>query len=142
MTAEFSIWLLGNIVLPIIPIGCVIFALLVAGHRVTVPAVLGDGVLFFYAVTTAAILMMDLWKDSISSGPKAPSTGATWLFSLSILLMIFGSGAYFVTALARTGRLDKPGRKFDLGPLSHLSWQMSVVTTILSVWAHLWSGIS
>jgi hypothetical protein len=142
MTAEFGIWLVGNLVLPIIPIGCSIFAQLVAGKRATVAAVLGDGVLFFYAVTTAAILMMDLWKDRIGEVPKAPPGEATWLISLSLVVMIFGSGAYFVTALARTGRLDQADQPFNLSHLSHLSWQMALAITIVSVGAHVWSGIS
>jgi hypothetical protein len=47
MSPEFWIWVVGNLVLPAIPVACVYFAQRTAGDTPTVQSVLEDDVLFF-----------------------------------------------------------------------------------------------
>lgn len=95
--------------MPAIPVISVYFAQLIAGSKPTVESELEDGILFFYAVTAAAILIMDLWKDRIGDSSVVPIGFSTAYISVALVFLIFASGAYFITALAHTGRLDHDG---------------------------------
>ena len=141
MGPEFWIWAVGNLVMPAIPVACVLFAQLTAGKSPTVESVLEDGVLFFYAVATSAILIMDVLKDRLGEQPKIDAMSATAYISFGLVFLIFASGAYFVTALAHTGRLDGEGHPFNMRHLAHLSWQSATAMTILSLIARLRSGL-
>lgn len=141
MRSELLIWIVGNLVMPAIPVISVYFAQLIADARPTVESVLEDGILFFYAVTAAAILIMDLWRDRIGSSSVVPIGLSTAYISVALVVLIFASGAYFVTALAHTGRLDHEGRPFSKKILAHLSWQFATAMTILSLGARVWSGL-
>ncbi|WP_156320259.1 hypothetical protein [Brevundimonas sp. AAP58] len=98
--------------------------------------------LFFYVVGVSAILIMDLWKNQLSSSGQSISAGlATAILSTCLLVMIFAVGAYFVMALAHTGTLDKDGEPFDLSSLSHLSWQSALVAAISAAAARAATGV-
>ncbi len=141
MNTELLIWIVGNLVMPAIPVISVYLAQLVAGSKPTVETVLADGVLFFYAVTAAAILIMDLWKDRVHDMPKVAVGLSTTCISFALLFLIFASCAYFVTALAHTGRLDDGVRPFNRRTLAHLSWQSAALIATLSLAARVWSGL-
>jgi hypothetical protein len=139
---NFLIWFVGNLVLPAVPVASVWIAQAVAKKAPNAQSVLKDGVLFFYVVGVAALLVMDLWKDQISAGdPKVSAGAATALLSTCLLVMIFAGGAYFVMALAHTGTLDKDGDPFDLRPLAHLSWRSALVAAISASTARGLTGI-
>jgi hypothetical protein len=141
MTSELWIWIVGNILMPVIPVASVFFAQLVAGKQPSIESVLRDGVLFFYSVTASALLIMDFWKDRIAVQPQADAAVATAAISTALVALIFASGAYFVTALAHTGRLDSEGKAFNMARLANLSWQSALVMVILSLAARIWSGV-
>lgn len=141
MTPELWVWIAGNILVPAIPVVSIFFAQIVAGQKPTVETVLRDGVLFFYAVTVVALLAMDFWRDGLQAEPKADPLLATAVFSTSIVVLIFLSGAYFVTALAHTGRLDHGEKRFNLKPLANWSWRSAGVVAILTLAARMWSGV-
>lgn len=132
---------MGNLLMPAIPVACVYLAQRIAGQKPDVASVLKDGVLFFYAITTASVLIMDVWKDRIGASPALDALPASVLVLVSLLVLIFLSGTYFVMSLAHTGRLDQEGQPFDISHLANLSWQCAVGMAILSLLARLWSGL-
>lgn len=141
MTAELWVWIAGNILVPAIPVISIVFAQIVAGKSPTVVSVLRDGVLFFYGVTVMALLAMDFWRDRLQLEPKADPLLATAVFSTAIVVLIFLSGAYFVTALAHTGRLNDGDREYDFTRLANWSWRSALVIVILALAARMWSGV-
>lgn len=141
MNPELWVWIVGNVLMPTIPVGSVYFAQLIAGERPSVESVLREGVLFFYAVTAAGLLIMDLWKDRIAAAPRASVLAATFCLSVALVALIAASGAYFVTALAHTGRLDRAERPFSMSLLANLSWQSALVMAIFTLTARIWSGV-
>ena len=141
MSPELWIWIAGNLVIPTIPIAAAYFARLIGDGAPTLESVLGDGVLYFYAITVAAILMMDLWRDLISHAPKVSPGTSTGCMIAALLFLIFASGAYFVTALAHTGRLDREGKPFDRKNLAQWSWISALVMITLSLVVRVWSGL-
>lgn len=141
MNSNFLIWLVGNLVLPLVPVVSVWIAQSIAQRKPTVQTVLRDGVLFFYVVGVAVLFIMDLWKDQISGDALVSAPVATSLLSTCLIGMIFAVGAYFVMALAHTGILDKDGDHFDLKPLSYLSWQSALVAAILAGVARGLTGV-
>ena len=141
MSSDFLIWIVGNLVMPAIPVVSVYFAQMIAGQAPSVESVLDDGILFFYAVTAAALLIMDLWKDSLAPVPKVVATLSTGCMSITLIFLIFASGAYFVTALAHTGRLDREEHPFSKKTLAHLSWQSALLMTIISLLVRVWSEL-
>ena len=141
MKPELLIWIMGNLLMPAIPVACVYLAQRIAGQEPGVASVLKDGVLSFYALTIASVLIMDVWKDRIGASPVLDALSASAIMVVAVLVLIFLSGIYFVMSLAHTGRLDQEGRPFDISHLANLSWQCALGMAILSLLARLWSGL-
>ncbi|WP_293374457.1 hypothetical protein [Phenylobacterium sp. SCN 70-31] len=145
MSPEFWIWMVGNLIMPAIPVACVYFAQRTVGQAPTPESVLKDGVLFFYGIAVAALLIMDLWKDRISAAPKVDPGHATIFISVALVSVIFISGAYFVTALLHTGKLNTveqgAQKGYDMKRLAHFSWQSAAAMIILSLIARIGSGL-
>lgn len=141
MIAELGIWIAGNVLIPVIPVVAAYFARMIGDGSPTLESVLGDGVLYFYAITVAAILMMDLWRDRIGEWPKVSAGISTGCVIGALLFLIFASGAYFVTALAHTGRLDRDSKPFDKKILAQWSWISALVMITLSLAVRIWSGL-
>lgn len=126
------IWVVGNLLMPLMPLLAVWAAVRLVQKHVRVADVLGDGVLFFYSATICAIVMLDLWKFRLSE-PALSTLPATCAFVLALILLMVASGAYFLTALARTGVVDARGQPLDLEELSHLSWQVAIGVALFTL---------
>jgi len=118
------IWVVGNLVLPLIPLFAVWISVRLVRSRASITDVLGDGVLFFYSASVCAIVLMDLWQARLVDSP-AQRFSASCAFVFALILLVIASGAYFLTALARTGVVDADGHALNLRDLSHLSWQVA-----------------
>lgn len=141
MDARLATWAIGSILLPILPVAATLAALRFARRPLTVVSVLGDGVLFFYAASTSAVLMMDFWNDRLLSHPRAGAQLATMVFLAALLLLFFALGAYFFVALARASERDADGEGFELARVAHLSWMTAATTAILAFAARAATGV-
>lgn len=137
----FIIWVVGNLVLPAMPVGLVWGMRKLSRKPATLHNVLRDGILFFYIATLAAILTMDAAKV-LMTGVSSPSPGvAVVALVICVLIMIAASGAYLVVALIHSGALDREGDTFDLDEVGKVSWRLALVAAIFCAGFRLWSGM-
>lgn len=137
----FVIWVVGNLILPTMPVALVWGMRKLSRKPATLHNVLRDGILFFYIATLAAILVMDAGKVLLLGG-DGPSPGvAMAALVICLLVLIAASGAYLVVALVHSGGLDREGEAFDLDEVGKVSWRLALAAAILCAGFRLWSGM-
>src|SRR5580658_10185787 len=93
---EIIIWLLYEVVLPLLPVGLVWFVGYLIANRKTLFSIIRDGQLCFYCTTTAASLIKDLVAKPVK---QAPING---LVTFLIILIIFDTFVYGAAVVTQT----------------------------------------
>jgi hypothetical protein len=137
----FVIWGVGNLVLPALPVFMVWGVRKFSSRAATFDAVVRDGILFFYIVTLAAILMMDAAKYLLARTADQSEGFAVAALAVCVPIMVVSSGAYLAMALAHAGSLDREGDALDLEKLGRVSWRLALLAAILCAGFRYWSGL-
>lgn len=134
---NLAFWVLGNAVLPLMPIGLILMIRWVVASGWTVDAVLGDGVLFFYGTTVTAMLLIDVLKDALRLKPLITSGEAVLAVSFALPICLTTMSCYAFLALLRTGAVS--GTRAQA--LIHFSWQSAAMILVCVVAFRLYSGM-
>ena len=129
--SDFTIWVAGNVVLPLLPLALAYVALRVAGQARTAVALFGDGGVLFYATSLAASMLLDIWKDRIAGTPRISVELATVTLLVATLFTMLSSGLFAVMTLARIGPPGSAHHHYNLTMLSNASWQSATLVAIL-----------
>ena len=134
--ANFCLWFLGSVVLPLAPLGAIRAAGWFMNRPITLEDLIGDGVLFFYNTSLSGLVLIDIWRDSLlgrASRLTAPpfAQGAKGVIvAAAVVMLILNAVCYTTLVLIRIGKLEGSRARELMG----MSWQfMFVVVTFVTV---------
>ena len=127
--ANFVLWVLGSVILPLAPLAAIRAAGWLMSRSITLEDLIGDGVLFFYNTSLSGLVLIDIWRDSLLPAPRMTPGAVGIIVAVAVVMLILNAICYATLVLIRIGKLEGSRARDLMG----VSWQlMFVVVTLVT----------
>jgi len=127
--ANFVLWVLGSVILPLAPLAAIRAAGWLMSRSITLEDLIGDGVLFFYNTSLSGLVLIDIWRDSLLPAPRMAPGAVGIIVAVAVVMLILNAICYATLVLIRIGKLEGSRARDLMG----VSWQlMFVVVTLVT----------